>query len=212
MTLSIPLVRLVDDDADYRRSQKLFFSMLGYEVADYGDPEGFVAAETGGRPGEILLDLRMPSMTGLEVQAALKAKGVTLPVIFLTGHGDVQTAVYALKDGAFDFIEKHADPMTTKAALEKALQKSREDYLARLERDKYDGVFAGLTQREREVFLWAAAGESNKAIAQRLGIGVETVKMHRANAFAKTGVASALEAHVWLTRRNDLTRGLGGEG
>ena len=105
MTINLPLIRLVDDDDDYRASQSFLLSSLGWELKDWADPDEFLAQDDTKRPGCLVLDLRMPKMTGLEVQQALENRGSTLPIIFLTGHGDVTTAVRTLTHGAIDFIE-----------------------------------------------------------------------------------------------------------
>ena len=106
-----PLVRLVDDDDAFRESQKLFLSMCGYEVKDWADPVRFLEEDDPRVPGCLVLDIRMPEMTGLELQRALYVRGNKLPIIFLTGHGDIETAVYTMKYGAVDFFEKRGDPL-----------------------------------------------------------------------------------------------------
>ena len=143
----------------------------------------------------VVLDVNMPKMNGLELQRELVERGASLPVIFLTGHGDVSTAVHAMKYGAHDFIEKRGDPMELKAAVEKAVAKSLESAKLAAEAAGRLAEFEALTPRERDVVLAAAEGASNKNIAEALGIGIATVKMHRSNAFAKLGVQNALEAY-----------------
>ena len=190
-----PIVRLVDDDDDYRGSQKLFLEMLGWQVRAYASAADFLAADDALAPGCLILDIRMPEMNGLELQRELVERGASLPVIFLTGHGDVSTAVHAMKYGAHDFIEKRGDPMELKAAVEKAVTKSLESAKLAAEAAGRLAEFEALTPRERDVVLAAAEGASNKNIAEALGIGIATVKMHRSNAFAKLGVQNALEAY-----------------
>lgn len=203
-----PLIRLVDDDDDFRASQRLFLGMAGFEVEDYASGETFLAEARLDRPGVIVVDLRMPGVDGIEVQRQLALRGCTLPVLFLTGHGDVTTAVHTLKAGAFDFIEKHGNPMALRAAVEKACAESMKRFEAERVRDELEDLWATLTNREREVLLLVSEGAQNKGIAETLGIGVETVKMHRANAFAKLGLTSALDAYRWLERLG-LVRGGG---
>ena len=190
-----PIVRLVDDDDDYRGSQKLFLEMLGWQVRAYASAADFLAADDALAPGCLILDIRMPEMNGIELQRELVKRGASLPVIFLTGHGDVSTAVHAMKYGAHDFIEKRGDPMELKAAVEKAVAKSLESAKLAAEAAGRLAEFEALTPRDREVVLAAAEGASNKNIAEALGIGIATVKMHRSNAFAKLGVQNALEAY-----------------
>ena len=190
-----PIVRLVDDDDDDLGSQKLFLEMLGWQGRAYASAADFLAADDALAPGCLILDIRMPEMNGLELQRELVERGASLPVIFLTGHGDVSTAVHAMKYGAHDFIEKRGDPMELKAAVEKAVAKSLESAKLAAEAAGRLAEFEALTPRERDVVLAAAEGASNKNIAEAPGIGIATVKMHRSNAFAKLGVQNALEAY-----------------
>lgn len=120
----LPLVRIVDDDDDFRESQKQFLKALGWQVSDWADPEVFLAEDDLNRPGCLVLDIRMPKMTGLELQKRFVEMGSTLPVIFLTGHGDVSTAVHTMKYGAVDFLEKRNDPMILATAVENACRRS----------------------------------------------------------------------------------------
>ena len=155
----------------------------------------------------------MPGMTGVELQRRLFDAKWTLPVIFLTGHGDITTAVHTMKYGAADFLEKRGDPLALAGAVERACAKSMAAESDAAEADDYRRTFESLTQREREVFMLAAEGLTNKDVAERLGIGAETVKMHKANAYAKLGVASALDAYRWLENLPaDYRAGLAGTG
>lgn len=194
-----PLIRLVDDDDNYRSSQSLFLRMLGWQVADYPSASAFLNDDDLGRPGCLILDIRMPGMTGLELQRELIERGAKLPIIFLTGHGDVAAAVHALKFGAADFIEKRGDPLVFKAAVEKAVALSVSIVNKAISDAERRAVFDELTPREKDVVLAAAFGASNKDIGERYGIGLATVKMHRGNAFAKLGVQNALEAYHRLS-------------
>ena len=195
-----PLVRLVDDDTDFRRSQELFLGMSGFDVRGFGSARELLEEDDFRRPGCLVLDIRMPVMTGLELQQALVDRGVTrdLPVIFLTGHGDLQAAVHTFKNGAFDFIEKKGDPLRLKEVVEKACVFSVAAYERADVVRRKRAAFDALTEREKDVLVPAARGKTNKEIAAALGIGVETVKMHRANAFGKLGLQGALEAYRWL--------------
>ena len=195
-----PLVRLVDDDDTYRQSQTLFLGIFGFNVQGWSNAAAFLAEEKFVRPGCIVLDIRMPGMNGIELHQKLSqiGCGVSHPILFLTGHGDIETAVHSLKAGAFDFIEKHGDPMRLKEAVEKACTQSLRVASQINETLRREEIFNSLTARERDVLLPAALGVPNKIIATKLGIGTETVKMHRANAFGKLGVQSALEAYRWL--------------
>lgn len=193
-----PLVRLVDDDDAFRESQREFLKAMGWQVEDYAGAADLLERDDLSRPGCLVLDIRMPGMTGVELQRRLFDAKCTLPVIFLTGHGDITTAVHTMKYGAADFLEKRGDPLALAGAVERACAKSMAAESDAAEADDYRRTFESLTQREREVFMLAAEGFTNKDVAERLGIGAETVKMHKANAYAKLGVASALDAYRWL--------------
>lgn len=192
------LVRLVDDDEDFRASQRLFLAASGFDVQEWADPQQFLKEVHSERPGCIVLDIRMPGLSGIEVQKQLNAMGSRLPIIILTGHGDVGAAVHTLKNGAVDFLVKQGDPLVFLETVRKACEKSLSDFAAQNATAQLTAVYESLTPREREVFGQAALGLGNKEIADKLGIGITTVRMHRANAFAKTGVKSALEAYRWL--------------
>ena len=120
--LPAPLVRLVDDDNDFRESQKAFLTALGWQVEDWESPAAFLQDDDLQRPGCAVLDIRMPGMTGLDLQRRFVEAGSRLPVIFLTGHGDVATAVHTMKYGALDFLEKRGDPMVLAAESVEMLQ------------------------------------------------------------------------------------------
>ncbi len=198
MTIKRPLIRLVDDDDDYRASQAFLLGTLGIELKDWASAAAFLEDDDLNRPGCLVLDIRMPGMTGLEVHQELVKRGCRLPVIFLTGHGDVTTAVRTLTHGAVDFIEKNDDPMRLVEAVKKAVAHSLEAFEVTTEAEKKRALFATLTPREQEILKLAAKGLANKDIADALGIGVVTVKMHRGNAFAKIEAQGALEAYKWL--------------
>jgi FixJ family two-component response regulator len=206
MMNALPLIRLVDDDAGFRESQKMFLQALGYEVRDWESAVRFLEEESFARPGCILLDILMPEMSGLELQKVLSIRRSDLPVIFLTGHGSIETAVYTMKYGAADFLEKTCNPLKLKETVERACERSVKRFREKQETAELDSVFASLTPREKEVVAQVAEGRSNKEIADSLGIGSETVKMHRANGFAKLGVKSALEAYQWLAKRKEAQK------
>jgi len=145
-------------------------------------------------PGCILLDIRMPGMDGLEVQEALRSKGVTLPVIIMTGHGDVSLAVQAMKAGAVDFIEKPFEKAVLISAIDQALDQLKRSAASRERSDEALVRLQALTPREREVLDGLAKGLPNKTIAYDLGISPRTVEIHRANLMSKLGARSLSEA------------------
>jgi len=203
--LGLPMVYLVDDEDVVRdavawllRSRRLlsqgYPSAEAFEAALDGDP-GVQPGAWPASPSCLLLDLRMSGMSGLALFERLSERGLTqaLPVIFLTGHGDVPTAVAAVKRGAFDFVEKPFSNNALVDRIERALAASAEVIGARRERAKRLQVFAQLSEREHEVMRLIAQGLSNKLIADTLSISMRTVEVHRARVFDKLRVASAVE-------------------
>ena len=188
------LVHLVDDDDAIRRSVGFMLKTSGYHVRTYESGVELLKGAPGLEPGCILLDIRMPGMDGLEVQAALRDKGVTLPVIIMTGHGDVSLAVQAMKAGAVDFIEKPFEKAVLLSAIDHGVERLRKS-AADLDRADEAAVrLQALTPREREVLDGLAKGLPNKTIAFDLGISPRTVEIHRANVMSKLGVRSLSEA------------------
>ena len=188
------LVHLVDDDDAIRRSVSFALKTSGFRVRVYEDGTEILKAAPGLETGCILLDIRMPGMDGLELQEGLKEKGVTLPVIIMTGHGDVSLAVRAMKAGAIDFIEKPFQKAVLLSAIEHGI--GRLQHSASNLREANDAAvkLQLLTAREREVLDGLAKGLPNKSIAYDLGISPRTVEIHRANLMAKLGVKSLSEA------------------
>lgn len=187
-------VYLVDDEAAVRRSVGFMLKTSGFEVESFESGEAFLKAAPHLAPGCVLLDVRLGAMDGLAVQQALKDKGVVLPVIIITGHGDVGLAVRAMKAGAVDFLEKPFEKTAVVAALEQALRHN--DGRAELNRlaDQARAQLNGLTPRERDVLNGLVEGQSNKVIAYDLGISPRTVEIHRANLMSKLGVGSLSDA------------------
>ena len=188
------LVHLVDDDEAIRRSVGFMLKTSGFHVRTYQSGVELLKAAGNLEPGCILLDIRMPGMDGLEVQAALRDKGITLPVIIMTGHGDVTLAVQAMKAGALDFIEKPFEKAVLLSALEHGIDRLKRS-AANVERADEAAVrLQVLTPRERDVLDGLAKGLPNKTIAYDLGISPRTVEIHRANLMSKLEVKSLSEA------------------
>ena len=175
-------VFVVDDDAAVRQGLRFMLRAAGYSVEAFPSAHSFLADYDPRRGGCLLLDVRMPQMTGLELQQQLNVRGWRIPVIFITGHGTVSLAIAAMKAGAFDFIEKPLREDALLESIERALHWNDEE---RLERASLQIRAASLTPREREVFDLVAAGEPNKVIARRLGISFRTVELHRAHIIEK---------------------------
>jgi two-component system response regulator FixJ len=188
------LVHLVDDDAAIRRSVSFMLKTSGFRVRIYETGVELLKDATKLEEGCILLDIRMPGMDGLEVQQKLQSAGAALPVIIMTGHGDVALAVKAMKAGAVDFIEKPFEKGVLLAALEEGCRRiTRKEATDERARDAAIRL-QGLTMRERDVLDGLAQGLPNKTIAADLGISPRTVEIHRANLMSKLGVRSLSEA------------------
>ena len=181
-----PVVHVVDDDEALRDSLRWLLESARHCVATYATAESFLATYDPERAGCLVLDIRMPGMSGLELQDELKRRGHTIPIIFVTGHGDVPMAVNAVKKGALEFIEK---PFNDKAFL--VLIKNALAFDAETRRAA--ARLVTLTRREREVMELIVTGKRNQDIAAKLSINIKTVEAHRANVMRKTGVGSLAE-------------------
>ena len=188
------LVHLVDDDESIRRSVGFMLKTAGFRVQSYGSGAELLKAAKALENGCILLDIRMPGMDGLEVQEALKQAGVGLPVIIMTGHGDVPLSVRAMKAGAVDFIEKPFEKSVVISALEQGFATLLRSHDSQERAKKAIVRLQMLTPREREVLDGLAEGLPNKTIAYDLGISPRTVEIHRANLMTKLEVRSLSEA------------------
>jgi two-component system, LuxR family, response regulator FixJ len=188
------LVHIADDDDAIRRSVSFALKTSGFQVRTYESGSELLKSAPVIASGCILLDIRMPGMDGLEVQEALKAKGVTLPVIIMTGHGDVSLAVRAMKAGAVDFIEKPFAKAVLLGAIEHAMSRLNHAAANRQHSDEAATKLKLLTARERDVLDGLAKGLPNKSIGYDLGISPRTVEIHRANLMSKLGANSLSEA------------------
>ena len=188
------LIHLVDDDEAIRRSAGFMLKTSGFRVQSYESGDHLLKSAASLEPGCVLLDIRMPGMDGLEVQQALKERGVGLPVVIMTGHGDVTLAVQAMKAGAVDFIEKPFEKAVLLGAIDQAFSRLDRSSEARERAKEAEVQLNGLTPREREVLDGLAQGLPNKTIAYDLGISPRTVEIHRANLMSKLGVKSLSEA------------------
>ena len=194
MNDSDKLVHVVDDDDSVRRSVGFMLKTSGYKVCSYASGIEILKNAKELQDGCVLLDIRMPGMDGLEVQEALQERGVTLPVIIMTGHGDVPLSVRAMKAGAIDFIEKPFEKQVLISAVEEGFATLKRADSAK-DRSKDAAVrLQVLTAREREVLDGLALGLPNKTIAYDLGISPRTVEIHRANLMTKLNVRSLSEA------------------
>ncbi len=187
------LIRLVDDDAVLRHSLAFLLQAEGWTVAEYESAEAFLANDRLAQPGCLVLDIRMDGMSGLELQQELMRRGSRLPVIFLTGHGTMETAVEAMKVGAVDFVAKPIDPERFVEAIRAALAKNALKALGIRTAGDAVAAYATLTDREKEVCRTLAKGLLNREAAIRLSISERTVEGHRAAAFKKLGIRTVAD-------------------
>ena len=191
--MSEKLVYLVDDDEAVRRSAGFMLKTSGYTVKSFASGVELLK-EKELAPGCILLDVRMPDMDGLQVQKALQERGIALPVIVMTGHGDVNVAVQAMKAGAVDFIEKPFEKSVLSSALDEGFARLDQAGRHHKRADEARVRLQTLTPREHDVLEGLVRGHPNKTIAYDLDISPRTVEIHRANLMSKLGVASLSEA------------------
>lgn len=189
-----PIVYLVDDEAAVRRSISFMLRTSGYRVESFASGEDLLRSVAGLERGTILLDVRMPGMDGLQVLDALHDRGVMLPVVIITGHGDIAIAVRAMKAGALDFIEKPFEKAALLAALTAAEARLATTGQIDGQAEAARVLLNALTPRELDVLNGLVEGHSNKAIAYDLGISPRTVEIHRANLMSKLAVKSLSDA------------------
>lgn len=191
--MSTPLAHLVDDEEAIRDAIAWLLKSRGIPSISYDHAEAFLAAWSPQQAGCIVLDMRMPGMSGLDLFDTLQQRGSRLPVIFLTGHGDVPLAVGALKKGAFDFFEKPFNDNELANRVEEAMAHDAHHRAASASADSINTRLSTLTTREKQIMELVLAGKFNKVIADELAISMRTVEVHRANLFEKMGVKTAVE-------------------
>lgn len=200
-----PTLFVVDDDEAMRRSLEWLLETLRLPLETFDSAEAFLAGYDG-RPGCLVLDVRMPGMSGLELQERLAAEYPSLPVILLTAHGDVPMAVRAMHAGAFDFVQKPYNGQSLLERVQAAVREAQRRYERESEREVLAERLASLTPREREVLERVAAGEPNKQVARDLGISLRTVEVHRHNLMEKLQahtVGDVIRIYLSATRAED---------
>jgi FixJ family two-component response regulator len=197
------VVYVVDDDRAFLRSMDRLLRAAGHAVRLFTSAQDFVAERRSGAPECLLLDLRMPRVSGIELQDRLAAAGDAIPIVFLSGHADLQTGVHAMKSGAVDFLAKPFTEGELLAAVEKALARDRTARSQRELREEARSRLERLTPRERQVCELVATGLLNKQIAAELGAAEKTIKCHRGRVMEKLAVGSVAE----LVRLVDLAQG-----
>jgi two-component system response regulator FixJ len=192
--LAAPTVHVIDDDDGMRQALSLLLSTVGYKTAVFANPTDFLAQFDPDTHGCLVLDIRMPGMSGLELQQHLNRTGSMLPVIFITGHGDVPMAVQAMKEGAFEFIQKPFRDQDLLDRINHALRQDAENRDSLARRADVVRRVESLTPRERQVMAMVVDGAANKVIAIDLNLSERTVEIHRAKVMEKMGARSV--AHL----------------
>jgi FixJ family two-component response regulator len=198
-----PAVYVIDDDASIRELLAWLMQRNGIRCEVFPDARSFLEACPADVPGCLILDLRMPGMSGLDLQDQLKARGALMPVIFLSGRADVAAAVQAVKGGAFDFIEKPFDYKRIVLLVRECLARDANARMVRKAREATASRQAQLTPREREVLERVVAGKLNRVIAEELAISIKTVEAHRAHIMDKLGVGSVAQLVQAVTSSRD---------
>lgn len=186
-------VHIVDDDAAVRDSLSLLLSLRGYRAASFASAEDFLAAVDPGWTGCVVADIRMPGISGLQMQAELARRGIGMPVIVISAHGDVASARAAFKSNAVDFLEKPYESEAAIAAVEAALERERARLASGEASRRREERLGELTAREREVLGLLVLGLHNKEVAQRLAISPRTVEIHKARVMAKLGARNVAD-------------------
>jgi len=196
-------VFVVDDDEAVRSSLRLLLKSLGMPAVTHGSAAEFLAAYDPEQPGCIILDVRMPGMNGLELQDELNRRGAIIPVIFITGHGDVPMAVEAMQHGAFDFLQKPFSDKDLTDRIQRAIATDIRNRTLLGQKDRIRARLAALTRRETQVLQLVTLGKSSKVIATDLGVSQRTVEIHRAHLMEKMG-ATSLAHLVRITMIADM--------
>jgi FixJ family two-component response regulator len=186
-------VFVVDDDPDLLRAIERLLRSVGLDVATFGSPQEFLERYDRDAAGCLVLDLAMPGLTGLELQQLLEQRASHLPIVFLSGRGDIATSVQAMKHGAADFLTKPVDDTELLAAIHVALVEDQARRHVRVELERVAKCLASLTERERQVLEQIVEGRLNKQIAAALGTAEKTVKFHRANLMHKMGARTVAD-------------------
>jgi two-component system response regulator FixJ len=190
MNQGLPIVFIVDDDEAVRNSLRLLVKSVGLTATALASAQEFLAGYDPLQPGCLVLDVRMPGMSGLELQQRLNMRGAVIPVIFITGHGDVPMAVEAMQHGAFDFLQKPFRDQDLMDRIQRALESDRANRAELGERSRIREQHETLTPREREVLALVTSGKANKIMAADLGLSQRTIEIHRARVMEKMGASS----------------------
>ncbi len=204
MKKSVPMVFIADDDPSVRKGLKRLVKSAGFKVETFASSEEFLQRKPYNGPRCLVLDIRMPGLSGIGLQKELSRKSVSLPIIFITGHGSIPMSVKAMKDGAVDFLPKPFDDKELFSAIDRAIDKDVRIRKERTAKAKIQRRVNKLTPREYDVLRWVITGILNKQIASRLKITEKTVKVHRGRLMQKMQVVSVAEL-VRLTQKCGIT-------
>ena len=193
MTIVKPTVFIVDDDEAVRGALRLLMKSVGHEAKTFDSGDEFLASCNPGISGCLILDIRMPGMSGLELQETLHQQGVDIPIIFITGHGDVPMAVQAMRHGAMEFLQKPFREQDLVDLVNQALEKNENSHKLALQRTEIEPRIAKLTPRERQIMDMIVQGNANKVIAIDLGVSQRTVETHRTRIMRKMQARSLAE-------------------
>jgi FixJ family two-component response regulator len=188
-----PVVFIVDDDPSVRRSLERLIQSVGLAAKSFASAAQFLQSGHGQETGCLILDVRMPEISGLELQEKLATAGVRLPIIFVSGHGTVPMSVRAMKAGALDFLQKPFDEQDLLDAVYRATERSRKEQAQHRELKELEARIRTLTPKEHEVFVWVITGLPNKNIADRLDTAEKTIKVHRASIMKKMNAQSVAD-------------------
>jgi two-component system response regulator FixJ len=188
-----PVVMVVDDDSGVRNAMRSLLKSVGLNATLFASAQEFLAAYDPNQPGCLLLDIRMPGMSGMDLQQELNLRGAVVPVIFMSGHADIPMAVEAMQHGAFDFLQKPFRDQELLDRIQRAIAQDAERRLALGEQSRIKSHLESLTDREREVLDLLTQGKQNKVIAQNLGVSPRTIEIHRARVMEKMSAQSVAE-------------------
>lgn len=195
-----PIVYIVDDDESVRKSLNRLIKSAGFQTEVFSCSEEFLRAKKHRRPACLILDVRMPGLTGIDLQNELKKRSIILPIVFITGHGNIPMSVAAIKEGAVDFLQKPFDDKELLNAIGQAIDRDSMALKEEIEKRRIKHLTSSLTPREHEVLQWVITGMLNKQIAGKLGTTEKTVKVHRGRVMHKMKVVSVAQL-VRLTQK-----------
>lgn len=193
MSDSQTVVYVIDDDESMRRSVKRLLKAHGLKAETFPSADDFLSLDRPARPACLILDLSLPGMSGIDLQKEMGRRRLDLPIVFITGHGDIPTSVEAMKGGAVDFLSKPFNSKALIEAVELAMARARKDEKRRLERTEIERLVGTLTPREREVMKLVIKGMLNKQIASELGTSIKTIKVHRSRVMQKMEAESVAD-------------------